>query len=610
MFEILANPLVIGIGGLVLAVVIVAMIVIKRYRIAEPDEAIIVTGRKGKVKTDTTGRQIADLSGQKVVTGGGIFVLPFVQKAFVLSLRSRRLVISTKAQTKNGITITARAVAVIKVGGSEEMIRSAAQRFLSQQEEIETSTQEVLAGSLRGIIGQLEVTELIRDRQALASAVLAAAEEALTKQGLVVDTLQVQEINDESSYIDNLGRPEAANVRRLAEVADTEATRASEEARIAAERLIVNANRDLNLQKASVQAETDKAKAEAEAAKPLEDAIQRQRIVEQEEITAGKEAALKEQRLNAEVRKVADAEAYRITKTAQANAEAQVATARAERDNRLAQAEAVTAEGQAEASAISAKGKAEAEAIGARATALEKEAGAVLAQQMIETLPLIAEKFAAAYAGIDNLTIVSADGANKVTGDMVGNIASMTALMKDATGIDIQAIINGSVTGNAIGSSLGKAQGSSEKKQAKLVAPAPLNQTSAKRSAPIAPERLGAEELDVVHESEPTRDLPKDIEVSLMESADALQELSSKIANANETKADALINTAHESLAKLETVLRSLDKLNIDYSRNKRVAYMSRQINGYLQNLANAGINPAPLLSEYPLVKNLLGYRA
>jgi flotillin len=599
-FTLLANPLVIGIGGAVLALVIVALIVIKRYRIAEPDEAIIVTGRKGKIKIDSDGKQISDLSGQKVVTGGGIFVLPFVQKAFVLSLRSRRLTITTKAQTKNGITITARAVAVIKVGGSEEMIRSAAQRFLSQQEEIETSTQEVLSGSLRGIIGQLEVTDLIRDRAALASAVLAAAEEALTKQGLVVDTLQVQEINDESGYIDNLGRPESANVRRMAEVADTEATRASEEARISAEKLIVNANRDLSLQKAAVQAETDKALAEANAAKPLEDAIQRQRIVAQEEITATKEASLREQLLNADIRKVADAEAYRITTTAQANADAQVATARAERDNRLAQAEATKAEGEAEAFAISAKGKAEAEAIGARAAALEKEAGAVLAQQMIETLPLIAEKFAAAYSGIDNLTIVSADGANKLTGDVVSNMASMTTLMKDATGIDIQAIINGSVTGNAIGSSMGKAQGSREKKQARLAAPAPLTHeapTIRKEKVVAEPVILGQSKIEEA-----------EIENNMAETVSALSELSGKISSSSRETSRELVNAAHVRLAGMEALLGRLDSMGLNYANNTHVSKATKQISGYMDKLRNAGIDPAPLLSDYPLVSALLGY--
>src|SRR5690606_2453652 len=157
------TPAVVGIFGAVIALVLVALIIIKRYRIAKPDEAIIVTGGKGKEVRTAEGKVARDLSGQKVVTGGGVFVLPFVQKSFTISLRSRRLSITTEAQTTDGITIQAQAVAVVKVGGSQEMIRAAAQRFLSNSDEIDESTQEVLSRSLRSIVGGLTVLQIIRD---------------------------------------------------------------------------------------------------------------------------------------------------------------------------------------------------------------------------------------------------------------------------------------------------------------------------------------------------------------------------------------------------------------------------------------------------------------
>jgi flotillin len=475
------SPLVVGIAGIVLAVIIVAVIVVRRYRIANPDEAIIVTGRRGK--------NTQDLTGQKVVTGGGVFVLPFVQKSFQLSLRSRQLSITTTAQTQNGITINARAVAVVKVGGTEEMIRAAAQRFLSQQEEIESSTQEVLSGSLRGIIGGLTVESIIRDRSALASAVLGAAEEALTKQGLVVDTLQIQEINDTQNYINNIGRPEAAKVSREADIADVEAQRAAEEAKIDAQQIILEKNRALKLREAAIQQETDQARAAADAAKPREDAIQRQKIVEAEEVTAQKEASLREQQLNATVRKEADAEAYRVKTIASANADAAASQAagqaraavsaaeadkqrrelnaaameregKAEKENRTALADATRA---AEADAIAARGNAEAAAIQARAEALAQQSQAVLAQDALKALPLIAHELALGYSSIDNMTIVSADGANKVTGDIVGNIKGVTEMLKDATGIDVASLVTGiaggTAAGRAVGAELGKAQG-------------------------------------------------------------------------------------------------------------------------------------------------------
>lgn len=116
-------PSIVGLFAVGTVLVIIALMIVKRYRIAKPDEAIIVTGGKGKEVIGPDGKKTRDLSGQRVVTGGGVFVLPFIQKAFSMSLQSRRLSIATEAQTTDGITIQAQAVAVVKVGGTEEMIR-------------------------------------------------------------------------------------------------------------------------------------------------------------------------------------------------------------------------------------------------------------------------------------------------------------------------------------------------------------------------------------------------------------------------------------------------------------------------------------------------------
>lgn len=455
---------IVAVFGAILALVLVALVIINRYKIAKPDEAIIVTGGKGKKVRDAQGHETRDLSGQKVVTGGGVFVLPFVQKSFSISLRSRRLTITTEAQTTDGITIQAQAVAVVKVGGTQEMIRAAAQRFLSNSDEINESTQEVLSGSLRSIIGGLTVLQIIRDRAVVAQSVLEAAEEALTKQGLVVDTLQIQEIRDGSDYISNIGRPEAAQVRQTAEVAETNAYQASEEAKIAAERVLLDRNRELKLRQAEIQAETDKASAQASAADPLEQAIQQQAIVEQQQITAQKEVSLKEQRLNAEVRAVAEAEAYRIEQMARADANAAVAAAEAD-------AKATEAKGLAEAKATEAKGLAEAKAIEARGEALASQSQAVLAQELIELLPQIASEYAEALGAIESMTVVSTDGASKVTGDAMGNIKGLLEMAKDTVGIDLVGMLNGAVSGGAAGAAAGRAARDPEPEASTATAP-------------------------------------------------------------------------------------------------------------------------------------------
>jgi flotillin len=446
----LFTPAIVGIFGAVIALVLIALIIIKRYRIAKPDEAIIVTGGKGKRVVDRDGHENRDLSGQKVVTGGGVFVLPFVQKSFTISLRSRRLSINTEAQTTDGITIQAQAVAVVKVGGTQEMIRAAAQRFLSNSDEIDESTQEVLSGSLRSIIGGLTVLQIIRDRAVVAQSVLEAAEEALTKQGLVVDTLQIQEIRDAADYISNIGRPEAAKVRQTADIAETNAYQASEEAKIAAEKVLLDRNRELKLRQAEIQAETDRASAQAAAADPLEQAIQRQAIVQEQEVTAQREVSLRKEQLNAEVRAVAEAEAFRVQEIAKADAAASLAEAEAD-------AKALEMKGIAEAKAIEARGLAEAHAIDARARALESQAESVLAQELIQLLPSIAREYAQALGAIDTMTVVSTDGTSKVVGEAMGNLKGLFDMARDTVGVDLAGMLNSAVAGNAAGAAAGRA---------------------------------------------------------------------------------------------------------------------------------------------------------
>ena len=148
--------------------------------------------------------------------------------------------------------------------------------------------------------------------------------------------------------------------------------------------------------------------------------------------------------------------------------EASVTEARgnAQRTARIAAAEAAKAEGEAEAVATAARGRAEAESIGARglaegqaiearAKALTDNAQVVLAQELLKVLPQVAEAFGKAYASSE-ITVISADGTGKLTSDMVGNMASMTQMMKDATGIDLQAIINAGAQGNAAGSAMAR----------------------------------------------------------------------------------------------------------------------------------------------------------
>ena len=281
-------PFLLPLLGIIAIVVLLALVIVTRYKVAGPNEAYIVTGRRGKeVRNLETGEISHDLSGQKVVMGGGVFVVPFVQRLHILDLSSRRIPVTIRgAVSGQGVKLNLEGVAMVKVGGNEDQIRAAAQRFLSQQDEVETFTQEVLAGALRSIVGSLSVEQIIRDRAAFAQKVADESEASLTGQGLLLDTFQIQDITDDGQYLADLGRPEAARVGQLAAIAEAQARQASEQARVAAEQEIAVANRQLALKNAEIKAETDAAAAQAAAAGPLAQADRAQAILLEREKVA------------------------------------------------------------------------------------------------------------------------------------------------------------------------------------------------------------------------------------------------------------------------------------------------------------------------------------
>ena len=457
---------VIPIIGLVVLFVLLGWLIVSRYKVAGPNEAYIVTGRKGKEVTNPeTGLISTDLSGQKVVMGGGVFVVPFVQRLHVLDLSSRRIPVQIRgAVSGQGIKLNLDGVAIVKVGGNEDSIRAAAQRFLSQQAEVETFTQETLAGALRSIVGSLSVEQIIRDRAAFAQRVADESESSLTGQGLVLDAFQIQDITDDGSYLSDLGRPESARVGQVAAVAEAAARQAAEQSRLAAEQQIAIAHRELMLKQAEIKAETDAAAAKAAASGPLAQADRDQAILTEQEKVAVRQAALKDRQLDTEVRRPADAERYRVETAAQANRSASIAKAEAEKmasiaraeaeseslrltgngekARRMAEAEATQAEGEAKAAATLATGNAEAEAMHKRADAYARYNQAAVLEMLIGVLPQIAKEVAAPMASIDKLTVVSTDGAGELPKNVTDNVVQVTELLKNTTGLDLQEIIN------------------------------------------------------------------------------------------------------------------------------------------------------------------------
>ncbi|MEU6504428.1 SPFH domain-containing protein [Streptomyces californicus] len=449
------SPVVIAVIGIVVLLVLLGLVVITRYKVAGPSEAFIITGRRGKKSTDpVTGLTSIDNSGQKVVVGGGVFVVPFVQQKFTLDLSSRHIPIAVRgAVTLRGVKSNLEGVAIVKVGGSEDAIRAAAQRFLQQQNGIVGFTQEVLSGALRAIVGRMSVEDIIRDRAAFAGQVAEEAEASLSGQGLILDAFQIQDITTEGSYLEDLGRPEAARAKQEADIAEAIAKRASEQARLKAAEEIAIAERTYYLKQAEIKAETEAAAAKANAAGPLAEAARQQEVLTEQEKVAERQAALTDRELDTKVRKPADAaryqaeqeaEARRIAqvKEAEADAERSRLTGQGEKLHRSALADAVRIEGEAEAASIAAKGAAEAEAMQKKADAFAQYGEAAVLQMLVEVLPSVVAKASEPLSAIDKMTVISTDGASQLARTVTDNVSQGMELLSSTTGVDLASLLN------------------------------------------------------------------------------------------------------------------------------------------------------------------------
>ncbi|MFF8432983.1 flotillin family protein [Streptomyces bacillaris] len=448
------SPVAIAVIGVVVLLVLLGLVVITRYKVAGPSEAFIITGRRGKKSVDpVTGLTSIDNSGQKVVVGGGVFVVPFVQQKFTLDLSSRHIPIAVRgAVTLRGVKSNLEGVAIVKVGGSEDAIRAAAQRFLQQQDGIVGFTQEVLSGALRAIVGRMSVEDIIRDRAAFAGQVAEEAETSLSGQGLILDAFQIQDITTEGSYLEDLGRPEAARAKQEADIAEAIAKRASEQARLKAAEEIAIAERTYYLKQAEIKAETEAAAAKANAAGPLAEAARQQEVLQEQEKVAERQAALTDRELDTKVRKPADAARYQaeqeaearriaLVKEAEADAERSRLTGEGEKLHRSALADAVRIEGEAEAASIAAKGSAEAEAMQKKADAFAQYGDAAVLQMLVEVLPQVVAKASEPLSAIDKLTVVSTDGASQLARTVTDNVAQGMELLSSTTGVDVAALL-------------------------------------------------------------------------------------------------------------------------------------------------------------------------
>ena len=470
------DPVLIPIAIAAAVLVLIVVLVASRYKTVSPDEAMIITGAAlgGKnVLTDESARKV------KIVRGGGAFIVPIVQQREHLSLLSHKLDVSTpEVYTAEGVPVLTDGVAVIKVGSSVEDVATAAEQYLGKPDEaLRAEAREVLEGHLRAILGTLTVEEVYRNRDKFAQEVQSVAARDLKKMGLQIVSFTIKDVRDKNGYLEALGRPRIAAIKRDADIAEAEATRDSrikkanaeeegQKAELIRDTNVAEANKEKELKVASFKQEQDTAKAAADLAYAVQEASSQKAVVEEqmqvELVRKQREVDLenleitrREKQYDSEVKKKADADRYAVEQAAEANklqqmrrAEARQfeieaeAKARAEavRLDGEASAAAERAQGTAQAEVVRLKGLAEAEAKEKLAEAFEKFGEAAVLDLLAKMMPELAREISAPLGSIDTLTVVDTGqgaGAARLTDTVAHLMATTPELVRGITGIDL-----------------------------------------------------------------------------------------------------------------------------------------------------------------------------
>src|SRR3982751_312451 len=380
-------------GGIIIPAVLIIVVVfflliyvvLSRYTKVGPNQVIVVSGRKHRY-ADPDGTIQA--RGFRIVKGGGTFVIPVVEKVDLLSLELLTIDVQTpEVYTSKGVPVRVDGVAQIKIKGDDISIATAAEQVLSKSiDDIKNVATQTLEGHLRAILGTMTVEEIYQNRDAFASKVQEVAAGDMANMGLGIVSFTIRDIRDNQGYLDALGKPRIAQVKRDAQIAQAEAdrdatirsaqaTQAGQEAKFLADTKIAEAQRDYQTNVAQYQAAVNQRKAEADLAYDLQkyktgqlvkaEEVQVNIIEKQKQIELQQQEILRKQlELEANIQKPADAERYKVETLANARkfqleAEAAGAAAAAKATG-FANADVAKATGIAEAEANKARGLAEA----------------------------------------------------------------------------------------------------------------------------------------------------------------------------------------------------------------------------------------------------------
>ena len=428
-----------------------------RYKVAPPDTALIISGllrRNYKVR-NPDGTVASKKFGYRIVRGGATFYIPGIERIDQLDMCLMQVDIKTAqpVPTKEYISVIVDAVANIKIGSDDLSIATAAEQLLHYNaDQIKALAKDVLEGNMREIIGQMTIAELVQNRDKFAQESIKAAMSDMSNMGLEIINLTIQNFCDkDGNVIDTMAARNIAEKEQDKRIAEAEAEKQSKFAEMQAEGEIARQNRDLLVQKAAFQQETEEARAKAEMAYKIEQerinktfatehaAAEMTRLEKLTELKR-QEVEIEREKLNVEIREKAQAEKDRA-----------IAEAEAERFRRQAEADASLYAAQKEAEAIRMKGEAEADAMRLKAEAMQLYGQAAMMEMIADKLPDIARAVSEPLSKTDKIILFGEGGATAMAKDTAGTMLQTFEAVKEAVGLDIPKAIRDVTTGGLVG---------------------------------------------------------------------------------------------------------------------------------------------------------------
>ncbi len=211
------------VGGVIAAVILIVMIIVllaTRYKKCPSDKVMVIYGRVGKASDGTT-------RSAKCIHGGAAFIIPFIQGYSFLDLAPISIQIDLKnALSRQNIRIDVPSRFTVAISTEPGVMQNAAERLRSLPiNEIQRLAEDIIFGQLRLIIATMDIEDINTNRDKFLDAVSLNVEGELKKIGLRLINVNVTDINDESGYIEALGKEAAAKARNDAKISVAEKDR-------------------------------------------------------------------------------------------------------------------------------------------------------------------------------------------------------------------------------------------------------------------------------------------------------------------------------------------------------------------------------------------------